>query len=383
MSELNTASNTENKDNKSVINDVSPPENTAGKKARKMNSRIRTLLVNLFVFVIVVGGFFVLIRNYFHIGKKDFTNAAQVEEFISPINTRVSGYIKEIRFIEHQEVKRGDTLAILDDREIRTQLSQVEAAYLNALASKNVTVSSINTVTSNIHITQANIAGAKARMDNAKKNLERYENLLKSEAVTLFQYEQIKTEYDVAKASYEALINQKQTADLSTEEARSRLALNDAEIKRAEAALEMARLNLSYTVITAPYDGVMGRRTIQEGQLIQQPGMEITTIVSKNNKWVTANFLESQMPNIQIGQKIIMTADAIGGQEFEGVVAAISAATGARYSNVPVDNSSGNFVKVQQRIPVRIEFTENNDQEILQKLKAGMNMNVFIKKRKG
>ena len=122
----------------------------------------------------------------------------------------------------------------------------------------------------------------------------------------------------------------------------------------------------------------MGRRTIQEGQLLQQPGMQVASIIAKNNKWVTANFLETQLPNIQIGQKMQITADAIGDEKFEGVVTAISGATGSRYSMVPTDNSSGNFVKVQQRIPVRIEFTENNNAELVEKLKAGMNLNVFL-----
>jgi membrane fusion protein (multidrug efflux system) len=348
--------------------------------SKRLNNKLKVTVVNLLVFIVLVGGFFYLIRNYFHLGKPDFTNSAQVENFVNPINTRISGYIKEIRFIEHQAVKGGDTLVIIDDRETRIQLAQAEAACMNALAAKSVTASSVNTVSNNAKTAQVNIAGAKARFENAERNLKRYENLLHSGAATRFQYDQIKTEHDMAQSAYEALVNQKQTADLTTQEVKSRLALNDAEIKRAEAALDMAQLNLSYTVITAPYDGVMGRRTIQEGQLIQQPGMQVATIVKDGGKWVTANFLESQMPNVAIGRKVLMTADALGGVEFEGEVTAISAATGARYSMTPTDNSAGNFVKVQQRIPVRIEFTENNAGEALQNLRVGMNMNVFIKK---
>ena len=356
--------------------------NTSVKKyiSQKKKERLKVTVANVLVFVVVVGGFFWLIRNYFHIGNNDFTNAAQVEEFINPINVRVSGYIREVRFMEHQIVKKGDTLVIIDDSEILTQTAQAEAAYLNALASKSVTQSSVNTVANNVNVTQANIAGAKARLDNAQKNLERYENLLKAEAVTLFQYDQMKTEYYMAKSAYDVLTGQKQTANLSTQEMRNRLALNDAEIKRAEAALQMAKLNLSYTVITAPYDGVMGRRLIQEGQLLQQPGMQVATIVATGNKWVTANFLESQMPHVSIGKKVVMRADALGGKEFEGVVTAISAATGSRYSSIPTDNSSGNFVKVQQRIPVRIEFTASNNKADVQNLRAGMNMDIFIGK---
>jgi len=369
-----------NTNNQSVSENTDTKKSLADIKAKRRLDRIKITVTNLVVLIVVVGGFFWLIKNYFYIGNKAFTNAAQVEGFVNPINVRISGYINEIRFIEHQKVRKGDTLVVMDNREILTQLAQAEAAYMTAIASHDVTAASVKTVANNINTTQSNIDGAKARMENAEKNLARYENLLKSEAVTRFQYDQVKTEHDMAKSAYEALINQKQSADLSTKEVTGRLALNEADIKRAEAALEMAKLNLSYTVVTAPYDGTMGRRLIQEGQLLQQPGMQVATIVSDDDKWVTANFLESQMPNITIGKKVAMRADALGGKEFEGVVTAISAATGSRYSNVPVDNSTGNFVKVQQRIPVRIEFAENNEPQAVQQLRTGMNMDIFIKK---
>ena len=348
------------------------------KKKQNKKNKIRVIISNVVVFALIGFGLFWLIREYFHIGDKTYTEAAQVEEFINPINTRVSAYIKEIKFIEHQQVKKGDTLAILDDREIITQVGQAEAAYQNALAQRFATGSSINTVSNSVNVMESNIAGAKARLWNAEQNLNRYKNLLAAEAVTRQQFDQVKTEHDAQKAAYETLVNQKQSANLSTTEVKSKLGINDAEIKRTKAALDMAKINLSYTVITAPYDGTMGRRTISEGQLIQ-PGQQVATIVLNNQKWVTANFLESQMPNIKIGEKLMMTADALGGKQFEGVVTAVSAATGSRYSNVPTDNSTGNFIKVQQRIPVRIEFTASNKKEDVAKLSAGMNMNVSLK----
>lgn len=349
----------------------------AAKKKQNKKNRIRAIISNTIVFLVIGFGLFWLVREYFHVGDKTYTEAAQVEEFINPINTRVSAYIKEIKFIEHQQVKKGDTLVVLDDREILTQLGQAEAAYQNALAQRTATSSSVNTVSNNVSVMESNIAGAKARLWNAEQNLNRYKNLLASEAVTRQQYDQVKTEYDAQKAAYETLVNQKQSANLSTTEVKSKLGINDAEIKRTKAALDMAKINLSYTVITAPYNGVMGRRTISEGQLIQ-PGQQVATIVLNGQKWVTANFLESQMPDVKIGEKLMMTVDALGGKQFEGVVTAVSAATGSRYSSVPTDNSTGNFIKVQQRIPVRIEFTGSNDKADLNKLSAGMNVNVSL-----
>ncbi|MGQ8870219.1 HlyD family secretion protein [Myroides sp. TSA_177.3] len=346
---------------------------------QEVKKKRKIILVNTLTFLVVAFAFYWLLTQYFHIGDKDYTESAQVEEYINPINTRVSAYIKEIKFIEHQQVKKGDTLVVLDDREIRTQLEQAEAAYLSALAAKEVTQSSMQTASNNIGVFDSNIQGAQARLWNAEQNQKRYQNLLQVEAVTQQQFDQVNTEYQAAKSAYEALKKQQTTTRLSVSEIQTRVALNDADIKRTKAMLDMAQLNLSYTVIQAPYDGTMGRRLINPGQLLN-PSQQITTIVRDDEKWVTANFLESQMPDVQVGTILTMTADAVKGERFEGVVTAISAATGNRYSSMPTDNSTGNFVKVQQRIPVRIEFTDANAQEAIHRLKAGMNMNVQLKK---
>lgn len=374
----------ENKDNietqevQETQKPAAAPASTGINHKQDIGKKSKIILINVVTFLIIALAFYWLLTKYFHIGDKDYTESAQVEEFINPINTRVSAYIKEIKFIEHQQVKKGDTLVILDNREILTQLGQAEAAYLSALAAKQVTSSAILTVTNNVSVFDSNIEGAKARLWNAEQNINRFKNLLEAEAVTQQQFDQVKTEYQAAKAGYEALTKQKNTTKLSVSEVQTRLALNEADIKRTKAMLDMAKLNLSYTAITAPYDGTMGRRMISEGQLLN-PSQQVATIVLDNNKWVTANFLESQMPDIQVGTKISMSADALRGQRFEGVVTAISAATGARYSSMPTDNSTGNFVKVQQRIPVRIEFTDANKVEDVERLKAGMNMNIQVK----
>lgn len=371
-------------------------ENT-GVKSSKVKQRMpkkknRGTIVSMLVLLLVLAGLYWVIHAYFNIVNNRFTNAAQVESYINPINTRVSAYIKDIRFIEHQYVKKGDTLLILDDSEIQTQLGQAEAAYLSALASKHVTANSVRTATNNIgtaqsnsDAAQANIASAKARLWNAEQNFNRYKNLLKDEAVTRQQFDQVKTEYEASSAAleavssqYEAIANSRSTSVLTVTEVQSRLGMNDAEIKRAENALNMAKLNLSYTVITAPHDGIMGRRTINIGQLLS-PSQQVATIVDSNNIWITANYREKQMENVMIGGLATIQVDALGGKEFVGKITAISGATGARYAAVPLDNSTGNFVKVQQRIPVRIEFTSENKTEDLKLLRAGMNVEVTLR----
>ena len=379
------AENTEN--NKTVQSN----NKTVAKNEQKKKKSNIAKLINLVVLVMVLGGLFWVVKSYFNFGNDKYTNAAQVESFINPINTRVSAYIKEIRFVEHQPVKKGDTLLILDNREILTQVGQAEAAYMAALASKNVTSQTVNTASNNVSTVGANvqaskagIEAAKARLWNAEQNFKRYQNLLKDEAVTRQQFDQIKTEYESQKAQLEvqiaqlqSVVNTKRSSELTVNEVKSRIGLNDAEIKRVESALEMAKLNLSYTVITAPHDGIMGRRSVNVGQLLN-PSQQVATIVDINNVWITANYRENQMKNVKIGGLAKVTVDALGGKEFEGKITAISGATGARYSAVPVDNSTGNFVKVQQRIPVRIEFTDKNKIEDLKQLRAGMNVQVTI-----
>ena len=360
-------------------------------KSKKNNKRA-IKAANYIVLAAVLIGLVFVVRAYFNIGNDRYTNAAQVEAYINPINTRVSAYIKEIRFSEHQFVKKGDTLVVLDNREILTQVGQAEAGYLSALAAKNATNNAVKTVSNNVNTVSANAESAKANIEatqsrlwHTEQNYKRYENLLKDGAVTQQQFEQIRAEYNAQKAQLQAqkaqlqsILNSRISSELGVNEAKSRLDLNDAEIKRAENALAMARLNLSYTVITAPHDGIMGRRTVNVGQLLN-PSQQVATIVDTNNMWVTANYREKQMENVHIGGLATIKVDALGGRAFEGKIIAVSGATGAKYAAVPVDNSTGNFVKVQQRIPVRIEFTSNNNANDLKQLRAGMNVEVTLK----
>ena len=360
-------------------------------KSKKNNKRA-IKAANYIVLAAVLIGLVFVVRAYFNIGNDRYTNAAQVEAYINPINTRVSAYIKEIRFSEHQFVKKGDTLVVLDNREILTQVGQAEAGYLSALAAKNATNNAVKTVSNNVNTVSANAESAKANIEatqsrlwHTEQNYKRYENLLKDGAVTQQQFDQIRAEYNAQKAQLQAqkaqlqsILNSRISSELGVNEAKSRLDLNNAEIKRAENALAMARLNLSYTVITAPHDGIMGRRTVNVGQLLN-PSQQVATIVDTNNMWVTANYREKQMENVHIGGLATIKVDALGGRAFEGKIIAVSGATGAKYAAVPVDNSTGNFVKVQQRIPVRIEFTSNNNANDLKQLRAGMNVEVTLK----
>lgn len=351
-------------------------ESHTHKKVKKVN--LGKIITNALLLACIGGGAWWAYQHFARFEDQEVTNDAQIEEFINPINSRIGGYIKSIRFTEHQAVKKGDTLLVIDDRELKIQVAQAEAAYLEAQAGQGVTSSSINTVRNNTSVADANLAEMKVRLANAEQNYNRYVNLLKDESVSRQQFEMVSTEYEAMKAKYQAMLTQRQSTELATSEVSKRLTVNAASIKRAQAALDMARLNLSYTVITAPYDGYVGRRTLQEGQLIQ-PGQALVSIVRDDQKWITANYKETQMSHIRIGQTVTIKVDALEGKTFKGTVTAISQATGSKYSMVPTDNSTGNFVKIQQRIPVRIDL-ENNTAEDLKLLRAGMNVEVEAQK---
>ena len=350
-------------------------EETESKPKRR---RLNIILNSISVLLALIG--IVWASHYFYrYYQYVITNDAMIDQYITPINARVSGYIKEIRFTEHQFVKAGDTLLVIDDREFRIKQMDAEAALMDAKNSVSVLSSNIATASTNVAVSEANIEEAKARLWKLEQDVKRYKNLLDAESVSQQQYDNIRSEYDAQKAHLEALLKQKESLKSVSTETAKRQGNAEANILRRQADLEMANLNLSYTVITAPFDGYVGRRTLEAGQLVQA-GQTITNLLKDNEKWVTANYREMQIEHIYIGQSVRIKVDAISNKTFYGRVTAISEATGSKFSMLPTDNSAGNFVKIQQRIPVRIEF-ENISGEDLKQLRAGMMVTTEAVKR--
>lgn len=332
--------------------------------------KIRNITLNTVCILLAFGGISWTVNYFWKYVNYEITNDAVVDQYIIPVNIRVPGYIREVRFTEHQQVKAGDTLLILDDREYRIKLKDAAAALLDAHASKDILSSGIEISQVNIGIQEANIAETKARLWQLEQDYQRYTNLLAEESVSQQQYEQVKANYEAMKARYDALLRQKNAAQSQYTETSKKSGSVEATILRKEADLEMAQLNLSYTVVTAPFDGYMGRRTLETGQLVQA-GQTLSYLVRGNDKWITANYKETQISHIYIGQQVRIKVDAIDNRIFHGTVTAISEATGSKYSLVPTDNSAGNFVKIQQRIPVRIDLTDVSPED-MNLLRAGM-----------
>lgn len=327
--------------------------------------------------VIIAAGVWVCAR-FVHFGNVEFTDNAQVKQQIVPVNSRVQGYIREIRFNEYQPVRKGDTLVIIDDADMRLRVAQARADYRNAVAARDVADRSVGVASANVAVTEASIAEAKVVMEMAATDFARYTKLLEQDAVTRQQYDAARTDYEAKKARYEMLARQRSATSTVVAETRQRIAQTDAGIELAAALLETAELTLSYCVITAPCDGFTSRKEIQVGQLVQ-PGQTLLDIVDSDDIWVTANYKETQLRHIAPGSVADIKVDAIPGVSFMGRVVSLSKATGASLSVLPQDNSAGNFVKVRQRVPVRIEFTDNNNADDMARLRAGMNVECEIR----
>lgn len=338
-----------------------------------MTRKKKKLIYNIFACILLVGAIFWVCEKFIHLGNVEFTENAQVKQLIVPVNSRVQGFIKKVCFDEYAKVTKGDTLVVIENTEYRYMVAQAEANLENAITGKNAMQNVISTTNTNLTITDASIEEARILLENAERNYKRFSILYEQNAVTRQQYDDTQTAYLSAKARYELLNRQKESVRSIGREQNTRLGQNEAGIKLAEAALELARLNLSYTVILAPCDGFTGRKEIQQGQLIQA-GQTLINIVDSEEKWIVANYKETQTANIQVGQKVEIEVDAIPDYKFKGIVRSVSRATGASFSLMPQDNSSGNFVKIEQRIPIRIDFTKENNSEVMERVSAGMNV---------
>lgn len=335
------------------------------------------LLYDLFVVALLLVGLGYVFSRFVHTGG-EWTDNATVRQHITPVNSRVPGFIREIRFDEYQRVHKGDTLVIIEDAEFRLAVAQAEAGLANAMAGQKATSAGIATTSNAVKINEATITEVRVNMENAARDLARFERLLQEDAVTRQQYDNMKTAYESAKARYDQVTSVKAGTQLTVSELGHRLNQSEAGIRLAEAQLEMAKLSLSYTVILATADGIVGAKDIHVGQLVN-PGQTMVEIVDDSEKWVIANYRETQLPNIALGAEVEITADAVPGVTYHGHVERMADATGSAFSMIPVDNATGNFVKVEQRVPVRISL-EGNDAELLDKLRAGYNLEITVKR---
>ena len=372
------SSNTEMKNN----NERTETETAQPKK------RSKVFLITLII-MIVLGGWFG-ISKYTHAQHHEETDDAQIEADIIPVIPRVSGYVKEVRVNDNQMVHKGDTLLIIDDRDYKISLMQAEAAL--GTAKSNVAASRANTAAarSGIATSREGVATIDAQIEEAKVNLTRanqdfarYQNLIQDHSITQQEFEKAQATKQLAEKQLGILQQQKKQASSQTGVVSSQsnataqtIEVAESMVKQREVEVEEAKLKLSYTIITAPEDGRVSRVNVQEGQLLQA-GQSTFNIVHGKDIWVVANFKETQLRKMQVGQRVVVHVDAFPSHDFNATVSSFSPATGAKFSLLPPDNASGNFVKVVQRLPVKIEFINQSD-TLLNRLRPGMNVDVDV-----
>lgn len=368
--------------------DAISPQEANGKAVAEPKKRSKVFLIILII-MLIAGGWFG-ISKYTYAMHHEETDDAQIQADISPVIPRVSGYVNEIRVKDNQVVHKGDTLIVLDDRDLKLKVDQAEAALATAetnveaaRANAGAAHSGIASSEAGINTIDAQIATAQVNVTRTTQDFDRYANLIQDHSITEQQYELALAAKETAVRQLQVLEQQKKQASLQTGVVSSQsnataqqIDVARSMVKQREVEVEDARLNLSYAVITAPEDGRVSRVNVQEGQYLQA-GQSVFSIVHNTRLWVVANFKETQYKKMRVGQSVVVHADAFPKHDFEGTLSSFSPATGAEFALLPPDNASGNFVKVVQRLPVKIEFVNNGD-TLLNRLKAGMNVDVDV-----
>ena len=380
--------------------DEAPPK--PGLRARLRRSRrARTALV-VAVLVVAVAGFLA----WRHFAGRESTDDAQVDGHVYPVAARVGGTVAAVLVEDNQPVEKGTLLVRIDPRDyaVAAARAQADLAENEATAKAATTTVPLTSTTSSSQETaaeseeaqavarhaaaEAQLRQAQARERLASQDVDRLRPLLAKDEISKQQFDAAVMAADAARAAREAAEAESVAADRAVEAAKAHLAQTRtgreqvgiasaraasaaAKVEMARAALEQAQLNLSYTDVKAPVRGVVSRRTAEVGQVVQA-GQPLLALVSLDDVWITANFKESELKTIRPGQRVDISVDAYGGRTFHGHVDSIAAATGARFSLLPPENATGNYVKVVQRVPVKIVLDQGADPEHL--LRPGMSV---------
>jgi membrane fusion protein (multidrug efflux system) len=393
-----------------------------------MSTRVRVIVAVVVVALVATGGWLWATAG------QESTYDAQVDAHLTPIAARVAGAVQQVPVADNQQVDAGDVLVALDphDFEIavekaRAELADAEAAAIAAGAGVPITATTANSeladarggveqaqagvdeASRGIEAAQARLASAQARQRESEANaaktardVERFKGLLEKDEIPQQQFDAAVAAAEAARASADAAKSQvseaaagirvaesrllqsrvgeqqaraglqrAQTAPEQVTATKARAASAEARVRQARAALAQAERNLHYAVVTAPIRGIVSRRSVQVGQVVQV-GQPLLVVIPLDDVWITANFKETQIDGMRPGQPVTIKVDAYGGREFKGHVDSVAAATGSRFSLLPPDNATGNYVKVVQRVPVKIVLDGDQDPERL--LRPGMSV---------
>ena len=391
-------------------------------------TRVRILIGVVVLVALAAGIWWWTTRN------RESTDDAQVDAGVTPIAARVGGTVMSVPIVDNQQVKEGTVLLEIDKRDFEIALDRARAELADAEASAaaaraGVPISSttaasgvttakggVEQATSEVSAAEQSIEAAKARLATAQakqreaaakaaksaKDVERFKPLLAKDEIAQQQFDAAVATANADAAASESTAAQVVEADLDVRVAQNRLAqarskvqqasadlseaqtgpeqvkvtqaraaAAEAHVMQARAVVRQAEINLEHATVKAPTKGIVSKKTVEVGQLVQ-PGQALMAVIPIDRVWITANFKETQVEHIRPGQRVSIRADAYSGKTFSGKVESLAAATGARFSLLPPDNSTGNYVKVVQRIPVRISLDAGQDPERL--LRPGMSV---------
>jgi membrane fusion protein, multidrug efflux system len=330
-------------------NDVEHPTTPAASSRPRRLTRL--LLITIAAAILSLGGvqFWKFLQSY------QDTDDAQVDGYLDPISTRINGTVSAVYVDNNKSVKAGQLLLQLDPRDYQVAVEQARAQLAQAQADFNSARQQYVSAVATIH-------QAEAQNYLAQRNAARYTELIKLQVVSQSDFDQ----YDATARAQAATVKVDEAAAASAERT---IASKEAQVQAAQAALDQAQLNLSYTRIIAPADGIIGNRSAQLGQRVQ-PGQSLMALTQMDNLWVTANFKETQLARMRPGQPVVISVDSLG-RDYKGHVENMPGATGSLYDLLPPENATGNYVKIVQRLPVRILFDGGQD---LSRLRPGMSV---------
>jgi membrane fusion protein, multidrug efflux system len=325
-----------------------------------------TMRKKIIIGVVVVAAVIALtwaIKTFIYSRGHESTDNAQVDGHIVPVLSKVGGYVTAVLVQDNDSVREGQTLVRIDDSEYRVKVAQADAdlaAAQSAAGGRQFTGQSqaaVATASGQRSALDAQIQAALANQQKANADFARMRDLVSKQIVSAQQLDAAQAAAAAAAADVEALQRQASAAGGTVQNAQAGVRLAQARLQAAQASLDNAKLQLGYTNVTAPETGTISKKQVEIGQLVQA-GQTMMSIVADTGTWVTANFKETQLNRMHVGQPVAIEVDAYPGCDAEGKVQSLSGATGARFALLPPDNATGNFTKVVQRLPVRIAITK-------------------------
>jgi membrane fusion protein (multidrug efflux system) len=326
--------------------------------------------------VILLVAMFFGVKSWMHSRHYESTDNASIEATNVPILARVAGYVDSLVVSDYDEVKVGQVLLSIDNREYKIALQQAEADQQQAAADLENAKAGLVNAERNLALAKSNLDVQKARLDKSQADLQRDQALFNDGSITRKQLEDSKSALLIAQKQFNSNQDQVDTANAQVSTAKAQIQKALAQIETRKALVDQAKLRLTFTTINAPTSGKAGKKNIDKGQYVQ-PGQTLFTIINNEKFWVIANYKETQLQKLKEGQEAEITLDGYPDVTIKGKVVSMSEATGAKFALLPPDNSTGNFVKITQRVPVKIEILDVEKYRGI--LRAGLSLTAEVK----